>query len=383
MDLLAEDTRNEIEQWQWCVKMFPGLLSSHLTNDAQKHIFNAAANDALSLIRQVDLLEGRAAALLARALFEHLVNFMDVTNSDVNTSERFMAHKHIVAEQLSKRTWVIGGMTPANQRSEKKRLKALEAAATRPVREAIAKYGKRFRNGWAEGTIRDRAERLGTEEGYIGYRVLSGVVHGSSGGLQGLVRSIKGGTTLRIGSDLELTALAFEEGLGSFLEFVRALRVVVDRIESEELEARTYQVLERFEEIRDACIKVDKKMWPKHPAPFAAISAVAIFPGGKVRWYLHDFRDETMTPAEDPDPVPDLSRELQAAKAHIPEMFGGRPYVRPRLDVAVEPKRGATRFPAEALLIPGDHEFNPTNLGFTAKDIARDWHSSLGPQNGA
>lgn len=326
-------------------------------------------------------MEGRAAALLARALFEHLINFMDVTDSDTNTSERFLDHRHVVAEQLSQRTWTIGGLSRARQKTEKKRLEALGIAAARPVREAIAKYGPRFRGSWAEGTVKARAERLGMEAGYVGYRVLSGVVHGSSGGLRGLVRSIKGGTTLRVGPDLELTALAFEEGLGSFLEFVRALRIVVDRIECEELEARTYQVLGHLEEVRDVCAKLDRKMWPKNPAPVAVVSAVAIYPEGKVRWYLHDFRDETMTLAETPDPEPDLSRELQAASYHLPEVFGGRPFVRPRLDVVVQPKKGALRFPAESLLIPGDHEYNPMNLGLTAKDTARDWQSSPDPRD--
>lgn len=34
MDLLSEETRNDIVQWQWCVKVFPGVLTSHLTSHA-------------------------------------------------------------------------------------------------------------------------------------------------------------------------------------------------------------------------------------------------------------------------------------------------------------------------------------------------------------
>lgn len=222
--LLPLDAQHEVSAWNWAVSLHCGTLTGELENKAQKYILTAAANDVTGLVRQVDRFEGRAAAFTARALFEHLVNFRDVTESATNTSKRYMDHRHVAADQLGRRRWFLPALDRREQKKEHNRLDGIAARAQRPLRKSLTDYGPAFKNGWAKGTLRDRAGNYDLDEQYEGYRLLSSVIHGSSGGLGGLVRTVEDQDLLRLGPDMDLAALAYEEGLHYFLDFSEALK---------------------------------------------------------------------------------------------------------------------------------------------------------------
>lgn len=349
--LLPEDVQDEINGWYWAVVMHSGVLVSDLSNQAQMLITTAAANDALGLIRLVDNFEGRAAAFTARSLFEHAVNLREVSDASENTPERFLAHKHIAADRLSRRTWILAFLDKRAQRKEKNKLDGLQARTKRYLEDAIARYGSSFQRGWASGTLADRARKYDLEAEYDGYRILSGVVHGSSGGMRGLVKTFDDRELHRIGPDMDLTVLAYEEGLAYFHSIAETLVKATQRPEADEILGRTAQLLHYLQEVRSCVNQEDKKLWPKSPLPELTQAVLAVYPKGKYRWYIYDLRDNMMALAETPSPEPDISFPLEQARHSYTEATDGRPLTTVYYDARIVPRDGARWIPAGAVLV--------------------------------
>lgn len=372
--LLPTEAQREIQNWRVSVHLDTGALYEHLPSPAQRFILTAATNDVVALLEHVDQLDGRSAAASARTLFEHLVNFKDVSLSKENTSERFMSHRHVTVEQLSRRRWHIEALDKAAAKKETNFLDGLRAQSRKKLAEVLTKYSSRFKSGWATGSLHDRAQGYGLSDEYEGYRILSGVIHGSSGGVRGLVKERGEENIHRLGHDMQLAPIAFEEGLRSFSQLCEALFEVTQRPEANEMGGRSFWLLEsRLQEIRDVSAKEDRKMWPRTLPPSPYLPSLAIWPSGKHTWYIRDLRTELMARADPVGTEPDISRELAKADRHDPEEFGGRPFMRPMATVQLQPRRTAPWFPTKAMLVPRDHPRNPYNLGLTNKEIGQDW----------
>ncbi|MHA7134333.1 DUF5677 domain-containing protein [Oerskovia turbata] len=354
----SEQFQDDISAWTYSLALDVAALRAHLPNTASHHVVTAAANDAVSLLVHVDRYDGRSAAHAARALFEHLVNLMDVTSSSVNTSDRYLDHRYVTAEQVSKQTWYLQLLRGDFRRKEKDRLKTLGRKAAEKSADAVARWGSPFRRGWAHGTLFDRATAHGIQDGYEGYRILSGVIHGSSGGLSGLVREVQGTPVHRVGPDMQLAGVAYREGLMSTYRVADHLVTLTGRIEAERLRGLTANLLHATQEVLEGLQREDNKMWPATPPAPARIAVAGVYPSGYVRWYVHDTTTETIALAEPPATEPTA---LVAIKAQVAadgaERSNGRPVTVAFAQdaVQVEPKAAATWVPATSVLVPAGH----------------------------
>lgn len=348
---LSEPLQDEIWGFYYALVSNVGGLYDKLPHSGQRHILTAATNDTLGLVRLVDKLEGRAAAGLARANFEHLVNFRDVTAGKENTSERYLDHRHAVAAKMSKRTWHLDLLDSRAKKKERNRLQKLEHLSKWPLSDAVSKYGKRFKNGWAEGDLSKRAAAHGVDYLYPGYSVLSGVIHGSSGGLTGLVRDVEGIPVHRTGPDLELTALAYEEGFASFYELSISLNTITALPHANEIGQRAENVLRGIPEIRRALVKLDRKVQPRTAGLPVMVAELLIYPSLKHRWVVHDTRKGIVCVAVPPDPEPDISFALELAESWPFHLQENRPIVSGFAGLSLHPKPGASWFPATGIRV--------------------------------
>lgn len=349
---LSEPLQAEINGFYYALLSNVGGLYDKLPHPGQRHILTAATNDTLGLVRLVDKLEGRAAAGLARANFEHLVNFRDVTAAEANTSQRYLDHRHAVAAKMSTRTWHLDLLDSKAARRERNRLEGLAHRAKQPLRDAVTRYGKWFKNGWAEGNLSERADAHGVGYLYPGYSVLSGVIHGSSGGLTGLVRDVEGTSVHRTGPDLELAALAYEEGFASFHELATSLSAITELPHADEIAQRSAQVLLGIPEIRKALARLDKKMQPRTAGLPVLVTALLIHHNLKHRWIIHDTRKGIVCLATPPDPEPDISALIGLAKTYPFDQQENRPIISAFPYLPLHPKPGASWYPATGVTMP-------------------------------
>lgn len=352
-EMVGDDLLAEVNAWCNAMRMRGGTLLQAMSTQAERKILVSALNDGLALIDHVDRQDGRSAAHTARALFEDLVNMRDVQTSTVNTPERYEDQKHVLADNVSKRRWHLPLLDGPSRKREEKRLERMGRGAAGPLAAALGKY-KGFHLGWAEGSLRTRAEGLGLASAYEGYRILSRVVHGSSGALAGVTRQVGGATDFRIGMDLDLAATAYAEGLSSLASLFEGLAADLDG-DAEDLHARTVGLLRGLPRVRDALAKVDAELWPVAPPPSRRITLLALYKSGQHRWYVYDPRDETVVVADPPAEEPDLSSFLALLETDDPSSRGGRPLTMMFEDVKVLPRAGAVAAPSAAILVPAGH----------------------------
>lgn len=353
-DVLPKDVAEEIADWTYAVPLAAGSLYQHLPGGAVQYILTGAVNDAVALVLHVDRFDGRSAAHAARALFEHMVNLCDVLEGPPEVSERYLDHRHVTADQVARHRWYLDGLDKETGRKERRRLDALARRTKRPLAEAIAKYGPGFRRSWAVGTLKDRADAHNLSDCYEGYRILSSVIHASSGAMAGIVKPIAGHPVHRIGLDMDLAATAYAEGLNSFYQIAERLKDVAPVTEAEEILGRTGNLLWYLQQVRAALRRVDQQTWPTDPGP-ATLTFAGIWPSGTVRWYLHDLRYNSVVLADLVDPEPDLSEYIDHATAYDPEAFGGRPVTAVHFDLRATARPGSPRVPAASILIPPGH----------------------------
>jgi hypothetical protein len=326
-----------------------------LPGSAQKTMLSAAVNDVMAVIRHVLDMDGRSAAHSARVLFEHVVNLYDVSNSTTNSPKRYLDHKAAVDVLVAGRTDYLALLRGTERKKERLRLDRLKRRATVQLARAVRQYGSTFKRQWAQGTLLDRAKSHGLESHYNGYRILSAVIHGSSGSMTGLVREIKGERVHRTGSDLELAAVALYEGLSFFLLFIEKVSEVTDVWEARHIAENIRDLINDWPTIRAGLQKLDRKIWPTAPTP-GPMAVLALYPSGE-RWYYYHTATQSLIlahpPSEDVTAVSELRTEY--AKRYDPTVFNGRPMTAVVSGVRVEPKEGQRPFPMSAIMVPAAH----------------------------
>lgn len=354
LDGLPEAILNEVLDFPPAVTHLVASIYSELENHAQKLILTAAVNDVVSLVTRAYALDGRSAAYSARALFEHLINFRDVCASTVNTPDRYTDHKYITQKRVAEHRGALELLPASEQKRERKRLDKLAEATRYRAGVALGKYGTTFSRQWAQGSLFDRAKQYDVEDGYEGYRILSSVIHGSSGAMSGVTRIIDGRHVHRTGPDLELASMAWLEGLSAFYRITEMLADRTGAWEAEELRDRTENLVFFWPEVRAELRRVDERLWPKS-APLGSVAVVAFYPGGRRKWYLYSPAEETLTLADPPDVEPDLTGLDEAVSTYSPEEFNGRPLTAVHVGVKVRPRRGQHPFPASSIMVPEGH----------------------------
>ncbi|MFF4706041.1 DUF5677 domain-containing protein [Streptomyces sp. NPDC001288] len=314
-------------------------------------IGNHALNDFDSLIDFLLDGDGRNAARVTRSLYEHLINYCEVTADSVS-SERYLAHRAVTANLLGgmvRGTPLLGG---PELKKEQNRLKKLSRDSARDLANVLARFGKRFRADWSEKSLRDRAAAHGYERHYDVYRVLSQVTHGSCGGVLGTYADVKGKPVHRVGPSLGLAIVAYLEGISFFRDFVRE----IDKREGHdtgELVACLNRLIAYWPKYRKALTAIDRMIWPNVPPP-PPVAIMAIYGSGRVRWFYWEPALKLMKPAVPPDDAEWIEERLkEKIKSEGIKLEGpdGKPFTTAVTGVNVTPKPESDWFKADAILV--------------------------------
>lgn len=348
-ELLKDELRHTIEAYRYELPRLAGGVYKHVDDEAAQLIFTAAVNDAQAVVRHVDEFDGRSAALRARTLFEHLLNLCDVMDSATNTGERYLQHRWVVQDLEARRRDHLQVIQPERVQQETRRLDALARKARAPLSRAIAAYSRDYLRGWAAGPVRRRAELYGLEDAYDGYRLLSAAVHGASGSLGGVTRRIDGQAVHRTGNDLQLSSVAWWEGLVWFYELLKRLDERWPNGEAKEMAEGTATLLWAWPTVRTALRRQDEKIWPKTAPPVPGVGVV-IHPR-RERWYYYRPDQDVVIPIDTPDPLPTgLPERIQAARDLLARFEGGayvdRPPLIPVSGILEGPRTGTVELPA-------------------------------------
>lgn len=318
-------------------------------------IFNQAMADQNGLMLELSSGNGRSAVRTARSLIEHAVNLADVIK-DPAQAERYS--DHLVFEAEFSEQFKLGlELLPRSERSktEKQRKHRLQKVA-RKLAVSLQKYGKRFRMSWAEGNLKDRAEKYGLGHLYPAYRLCSLFTHGASGAELGLVKQIDGKRVMRAGPAVHLCSFAYIAGVYALEEVVKAAHDKRPDLDADPLLDAIADLKKAWPEFADAVKKADAEIWPgsSPPPPFAIL---AIAQNGMRRWYWHD--PDVMLLIEADPPVLDqvqqenINRVVKDVLQHPDRFFSdGRRFATAAIiDVVVAPRRGSPMLHSAALLL--------------------------------
>lgn len=330
--------------------VYPSLASAEPRAEAM--IFNQTVNDYIDLLFDVVTGRGRAAVKSARTLFELLVTLKDVVR-DAGISQRYRQYDAVVAQTESRLTLELDALSGKELLAERHaRLKLARDSAT-PAKQAIDTYGRRYASNWAGRSLADRARFHGLSEGYDFYRFASAILHGSSGGVVGHVRTLDGKPVHRTGPAISLCPRAFLYGTQFFLESIEALPKEA-KSGADELRFAVRSAQSEWPAFRRAIQKLDDDLWPIAPPPHLQ-AVFGLGPHGTGRWYLHDAQRcvirAALPPAELPPEyaghIADLRRQVGAA-----DFPPGRLLTIAFQNVRLTPAPGTTWQPDEAVLNP-------------------------------
>ncbi|WP_331759012.1 DUF5677 domain-containing protein [Streptomyces anulatus] len=323
------------------------------TNKAAAIVGNHAFNDFDGLIDSLITGDGRNAARASRSLFEHLINYCEVASSEV-AAERYIAHRAVTAESLSKLNRGLTRLKGKEYRKERQRLSKLGRESENDLRSAIAKFGKSFRRDWASRNLRDRAVAHGYGDDYEVYRLLSQVTHGSGGGVLGSYIRISGSAIHRTGGpSLELAIISYLEGITFFRNFAREIETR-QSIPTSGLVKALNDAIDYWPDYRKMLQALDKETWPSEPPPSPA-PVMALYPGGGIRWFLWEpalmLLKLAQRPAEADWIEEQFKKKIASGELTFPDL-GGRPITSAVHDLHVSPLAEAEWFPADAIFIP-------------------------------
>ena len=174
------------------------------------------ANDFSDLLADIGMGRGRPAIRCLRSIFESLVTMLDIAGGYSNTTDRYEDHHAVVMYKAATMEAGLTGLTGNDLRAERHIRRKQERMYKQAHDVAIATWGSQFSKRWADGSLRDRAERHGFANDYSLYGVLSSTIHVSGGGVRGIERPYVEGPVYRFGPDLLDCPLALNEGLRYF-----------------------------------------------------------------------------------------------------------------------------------------------------------------------
>ncbi|WP_431842077.1 DUF5677 domain-containing protein [Calidifontibacter indicus] len=276
---------------------------------ADAYITSHACNDLQLLLHQTVGGDGRSAARTARAMYEHAVGIRYLSHSP-DAPRRYLDHAVVYAYRLA-------GVDTSSRLDKRYRTRdqKLRAKLKRQVQtaydDALNQWTTDFRRRWSGKDLRDMAKTVGMEDDYEAYAVLSGMTHGTAGGLKGTTQRISGSVVHRLGPDLEILPTAFLLGL----QWWRSIAEMKPEGNARtQILSTTDDLLGRYTTLYDQARRLDKQTWPT-TALDRMRPMVFVWPSGKVKWYVWNPVEDTFRLALEPAQIPvELAQQIQDSK---------------------------------------------------------------------
>lgn len=258
------------------------FTSVHIQGSPSNRILTQAFNDVVDLASDVRSGRGRPAALLSRALFQHLVNYCSV-EKDPDAAARYLASEAVAVDLMfNNLDWMSANFDLPSATPDPE----LRAAAAARLASVIQDHGAQIRTKTFTQNLFKRAQDAGFEEDYQGYRLLSQAVHGSAGGAEGLsVEYEEAPIVHRLGPSLRLAPLAYRWGFSWF----RALLAELSKRRPELATSDTLQALDSVLAVTAdyflAAQQLDKDIQPKKQPRDPRVLGLVVLRRKGPKWY--------------------------------------------------------------------------------------------------
>ena len=256
------------------------------TNDALSTVVTQATNDFLDLLQDSVEGRGRQALRASRSLYELAAAALDVASSSVE-AERYNAHRDVLLNQAAGLDLVELTLIGKDRKAEAHRRKKLGRDTRASASAAIDKYGGDFKRRWSSKDLASRARDHEMDGLYPYYRIASGVLHGSSGGVLGHHRVIEGLPVHRVGPAIELVPMALIYGIRFFSIVLDAAASEAGDGAVEEMRQCLSDMKAIWPDIRSSLLAFDRELWPTRPAGHN-VAILARFPDRSTRWFIWD-----------------------------------------------------------------------------------------------
>lgn len=315
LDEAAAATRDAIADWIGIVIHAPNAAAGVSLAAAQ------SVNEMMDLLVECVNGRGRPALKSCRSLFELMLTMKDVI-ADPVARERYEDHRWVIFQQVAD----LEGVRTPRRKGDAHHRKKIQRWVKPEYDRVISKYGSRFRLGWREETIAAAASRHGLAAEYEFYRLASGVLHGSSGGVIGqyVLDRIHGtpAPVYRTGAALALCPDAFERGTRYFRTMVLDTEAVVGTGGTADALLACSRLLQVAQTYRDYFQGLDEQWWETIPRG-RLIATAGITTLGICRWFIHDINRNRIREALPPESLPPsqadaLAEIVETRKAGLP-----------------------------------------------------------------
>lgn len=280
------------------ISTWVGLLVDSNHPEGIKRACSQAANEGIDLVMECLRGSGRPALKAARSLFELRLTTVDIVH-DPTQLQRYEDHQWVVW----KLNLDLESAKPARHRGDAHRRRKAEREIRPEFDRVVASYGPAFRRSWRTESLADVARRLGMMRDYDFYRLASGVLHGSSGGVIGqfVIESVEGGDVPvhRTGLAIGLCPDAWRAGLRHLRGIVEESSSLLGAGGTEELLFAISALDHRSQDFEDFMIQFDREMWAT--VDRGTIDAIAVIDlRGHCRWFVRDTRRNVLREAVPP-----------------------------------------------------------------------------------
>jgi hypothetical protein len=264
-EILSESLPEACQRLDDCLTQLGLLVRSYFPaiehNHAAATVANQSFNDFADLCYDLITCRGRPALRTARALFEHMINYLDVS-TDPEAQQRYEAHHAVAAQVEADAAIGLNRLIGDEAKATRHALRKLRRESKRQYDEAIASYGNAFKARWARTDLRDRANRHGLGKEYDFYRLASMVLHGSAGGARGTLSAAYFAPVHRTGPALQLCPPAYLKGLSYFRTFIEHAGTMTPEGTTNRVIDALTNALAIWPEYWRILTKLDDRTWP-------------------------------------------------------------------------------------------------------------------------
>lgn len=284
------------------------LFSSiHVEGSPANRILTQAFNDVIDLVRDVRQGRGRPAALLSRALFEHLVNFCTVEGSDV-AAKRYVDSQAVAIDLMIRD--LKSGIFASQLLPEFS--ESAWPTAVKDLESVISEHGADIRSRTFTTNLFNRAKAHGYEDDYLGYRLLSQIVHGAAGGAAGLTADPSDAPPVhRLGPSLGIAAFAYRWGFQWFLQLINEMSNHHPELATNQTTKALRSVLSVTGEYLSATQQLNRWLQPTHQPRDPRVLALIVLRPGHVGWYVFYPHLNMVAKAHEPEAAAQLIAKFE------------------------------------------------------------------------
>jgi len=303
------------------------VLAGSETSRAVKLILNQGVNDFVDLLSSIQNGSGRPAIRASRSLIEHAINMWTVAENPKQAA-RYLDHLELGPALMFEQQIGVDLLDKKARRPYLHALKRSGQYARGRFEEKVKLYGASFRRGWADQSLRTRAEVAGLGELYPSYQLASLITHGSAGGSIGTsTEGHENRTTYRTGQALELAPIAMDIGLRAQRALLSGLQLEMTSLDIETYEFGLAGLSAVWPQYVRAINHLDRELWPTGPVRGAA-AMLAISRRGRWQWYVHIAHLSCLYHAKEPTLEPLLEERLRQLTerllSDLDQYFGDR-----------------------------------------------------------